>query len=186
MNQTDRTDELLCALAQAGDAQAEEDLLLRHRQKVRLCERPLFLLGGDSEDLIQEGMLGLLRAIRGYDPERGSSFAAFAELCIRSAMLTAIRKAAAKRHSALNESLPLECLLETDDPAGDPERILLLREATRERMERLRERLSPLEAQVHSLYLEGLSCAEIAQRLGRGEKSVDNAIQRIRRKEEQG
>ena len=185
MNDTERTDEALCALAQSGDARAEEALLLRWRRNVRLCARPLFLLGGDSEDLIQEGMLGLLRAIRGFDPERGSSFGSYAELCIRSAMLTAIRSAAAKRHSVLNNSLPLDILLETDDPMGDPERIVLLREATRERMERLRGRLSPLEAQVHGLYLEGLSCAEIARRLDRSEKSVDNAIQRIRRKEAQ-
>ena len=184
MDYLTESDEALCALAQSGDAAAEEALLLRHRRSVRLCARPLFLLGGDSEDLIQEGMLGLLRAIRGYDPHRGSSFSTYAELCIRSAMLTAIRGASAKRHSALNDSLPLDILLETDDPAGDPEHILLLREATEERMERLRQRLSPLEAQVYALYREGLRCGEIAQRLGRSVKSVDNAISRIKGKME--
>lgn len=182
MDWSTEKDEALCALAQAGDAAAEETLLLRHRRSVRLCARPLFLLGGDSEDLTQEGMLGLLRAIRGYDPGRGSSFATYAELCIRSAMLTAIRGASAKRHSALNDSLPLDILLDTDDPEGNPERIVLLREAMEERMERLRARLSPLEAQVYALYREGLRCGEIAQRLGRTEKSVDNAIQRIKGK----
>lgn len=184
MDWSTEKDEALCALAQAGNAAAEEALLLRHRRSVRLCARPLFLLGGDSEDLTQEGMLGLLRAIRGYDPGRGSSFATYAELCIRSAMLTAIRSAAAKRHSALNDSLPLDILLDADDPEGNPERIVLLREAMEERMKRLQSRLSPLEAQVYELYREGLRCGEIAQRLGRTEKSVDNAIQRIKGKME--
>jgi RNA polymerase sporulation-specific sigma factor len=184
MEYKEQRDEALCALAQSGDAAAEEELLLRHRKSVRLCARPLFLLGGDSEDLIQEGMLGLLRAIRRYDPDRGSSFSTYAELCMRSAMLTAIRSASARRHSVLNDSLPLDSLPEEDDPAGNPEQIVLLREAMEERMRRLRERLSPLEAEVYELYREGLVCGEIAQRLGRSQKSVDNAIQRIKGKME--
>lgn len=182
MELTTQKDEVLSALAQSGDAAAEEVLLLRYRQNVRLCARPLFLLGGDSEDLIQEGMLGLLRAILRYDPSRGSSFSTYAELCIRSAMLTAIRSASSRRHSALNDSLPLDSLPEEDDPDGNPEQIVLLREAMEERMERLQQCLSPLETQVYQLYREGLRCAEIAQRLGRSPKSVDNAIQRIKTK----
>lgn len=184
MDQTSFKEEDLCALARSGDSDAEEILLLRYSQLVRLCARPLFLFGGDSEDLTQEGMLGLLRAIRSYDPDRGSSFRTYAELCIRRSMFSAIRRAAALRHAALNDSLPMDRVLEEciPEPDSDPESVLLLRETMREQMEAVNSRLSPLEKQVFERYQEGMTYAEIAQALNRPRKTIDNAIQRIRRK----
>ena len=183
-----RSDEELCLSAAQGDPQAETELVCRYNRLVRACARPLFLAGGDSEDLIQEGMLGLLTAIRGFDPGRHASFRTYAEICVRSRMLTAIRAAQGGKHAPLNHSISYEPPLfdETSaylfSSAESPEDVVIGREELRERLEALKGRLSTFEAQILSPYLSGLSCREIAQRLGRSPKSVDNAIQRIRRK----
>lgn len=184
----DLSDEGLCLCAAGGDSQAEAELVRRYGQLVRACARPLFLAGGDSEDLIQEGMLGLLTAIRGFDPGRDTAFRTYAEICIRSRLLTAVRAAQGGKHAPLNHSVSFESpLFDGTDPslffsAQSPEDVVIGREELRERLEALRGRLSDLEARILLPYLNGLSCGEIARREHLSQKTVDNAIQRIRRK----
>ena len=182
------TDEELCRAAAQGDPHAEAELVVRYGQLVRACARPLFLAGGDSEDLIQEGMLGLLTAIRSFDRARDASFRTFAAICIKSRLLTAIRAAQGEKHAPLNHSISFEPPL-FDGPNAylfssveSPEDVIIGREELKERLDALKGQLSELEAQILPPYLSGLSCGEIAKRVGRSQKSVDNAIQRIRRK----
>lgn len=181
-------DEELCRLAAGGNPQCEEDLVARYVQLVRACARPLFLAGGDSEDLIQEGMLGLLTAIRTFDGTKGAAFRTYAEVCVRNRLRTAVRAAQGGKHSPLNFSISFEPPLFDEASAPtfsggeSPEDVIIGREELRELLDTLREDLSPLERQIFSPYLKGLSCGEIAQQVDRSQKSVDNAIQRIRRK----
>ncbi|MCD7760758.1 MAG: sigma-70 family RNA polymerase sigma factor [Clostridiales bacterium] len=181
--ETASTDEELCRLCMQGDSAAGESLVRRYSRLVRCCCRPLFLMGGDQEDLIQEGMLGLTLAIRRYDESRNASFRTYAERCIRTRLYTAIRDASSTTHAPLNEAVPLE----PDGPVwmsyqDDPETLAVDRDAFQERLRQYQQQLTPLEEQVLTLYLQGLSYQEIAQRLDRSVKSVDNAVQRIRRK----
>ena len=184
----DRSNEELCHLAGGGDSRAEEELVARHVQMVRACARPLFLAGGDSEDLIQEGMLGLLTAIRTFDGTKGAAFRTYAEVCVRNRLRTAVRAAQGGKHSPLNFSISFEPPLFDEASAPtfsggeSPEDVIIGREELRELLDTLKERLTPLERQIFSPYLKGLSCGEIARQVDRPQKSVDNAIQRIRRK----
>ena len=187
----DLQDTELQRLAASGDRAAEELLAGRYMQLVRVCARPLFLAGGDSEDLSQEGMFGLLSAIREFDPSQGVSFRSFAEHCIRMRLYSAVKTASRLKHLPLNDSMPLEQL--SDDPSSQlsaapelfrrsPEDLVLARESKEELKELFNQRLSPLEKRVLDLFLDGLSYRDIAQVLHKDEKSVDNAVQRIRRK----
>ena len=186
-------DETLCLLAASGDRQSEETLVVRYNRLVRICARPYFLAGGDSEDLIQEGMVGLLAAIREYDPGRAASFRTYAEVCIKHRLLSVVKAAARDKHTPLNNSVSFETPLFDGKGDGyayrapgrqweDPEEIFLSREAFRERMEALMGQLAGFEANVLRLYLNGLSYSEIAAEVNKSPKSVDNAVQRIRRK----
>ena len=187
------SDEELCKLAVAGDCAAEEALVLRYSRLVRVCARPLFLAGGDSEDLIQEGMMGLLLAIREYRPDRNARFRTFAELCVRRRLITAVRQAAGGKHSPLNSGIPLEPSLFPGEGESasfgaafcrqeNPEDVVIHQEDLRKLEAVIRSQLTKLEPQVLALYLEGLSYTEIAGEVHRSTKSVDNAVQRIRRK----
>ena len=191
--QNPTADEALCSLAASGDRIAEEALVMRYNRLVRVCARPYFLAGGDSEDLIQEGMVGLLNAIREYVPGKGSSFRTYAETCIRNRILSAIRAAARDKHTPLNHYVSYETPLldgNTDSyplsasrqPHQNPEDMLISREERRERLGTLKGQLSGFEAQILDLYLRGLSYVEIASEVDRSPKAVDNAVQRIRRK----
>ena len=181
------SDEQLCQLVSQEHVQAEELLVSRYSRLVRICARPLFLAGGDSEDLIQEGMFGLLKAIRTYDGDRQAQFRTFAEICIRSQLLSAIRRASCDKHTPLNNYISFETPLFdtaglTSDRKDDPEQVLIGKEEWKERMHALKDQLSGFETEILQLYLNGLSYGEIAQRTGKSSKSVDNAVQRIRRK----
>ena len=185
------SDETLCKLSGAGDRAAEEYLVTRYYNLVRSCARPLFLAGGDSEDLIQEGMLGLLHAIREYDNGKDASFHTFAEVCIRNRLYSALRAARRDKHTALNESVPLEspffdshsCPFGVSDPSqADPEMLIIDRDYAADFLERTRKHLSEFEAKILGFYLDGLSYQEIAEATGKSAKSVDNAVQRVRRK----
>lgn len=170
--------ELLALSGQSHEAMRE--LITRHTRLVRACARPFFLAGGDDEDLLQEGMLGLLDAIRAYEPGSGVPFEAFAALCIRRSLISAVRASTARKHAPLNEALPLD---RADAlRAVDPEAELLDRERFETLLDALRRRLSPMERAILPLYLDGFSCREIAVKAGKTPKSVDNAVQRIRRK----
>ena len=185
------SDAELQAAASSGDRVAEEALVERYMRLVRSCARPLFLAGGDSEDLIQEGMFGVLSAIRQFDPKGGASFRTFAEHCVRMRLLSAVKSASRLKHLPLNDGLSLEQLSEDSDAHmsamseilhQNPEDLILARERTEELYAELSKCLSKLEKQVLDLYLDGLSYREIAQYLKRDEKAIDNAVQRIRRK----
>ena len=188
---TNLKDQDLQRLAVNGDRAAEELLASRYMQLVRACARPLFLAGGDSEDLSQEGMFGLLSAIREYDPSLGVSFRSFAEHCIRMRLYSAVKTASRRKHHPLNDSMPLEQL--SDDPSSQlsaapeefrrsPEDLVLARESKEELKDLFARCLSQMEKQVLDLFLDGLSYRDIARVLNKDEKSVDNAVQRIRRK----
>ena len=184
-------DEELCALVKAGDRGAEEVLVARYNRLVRTCARPYFLAGGDSEDLTQEGMFGLIKAVREYDAAKEASFRTFAEICIRSRLYSVLRDSVRDKHLPLNQSVPL------DTPYFDsnsytsgthhlaqlnPEDHLIDREHTAALLSGVRKQLSEFEAKILGYYLDGLSCREIAGTVGKPAKSVDNAVQRIRRK----
>ena len=159
---------------------------------MRSCARPLFLAGGDSEDLIQEGMFGLIRAIREYDGAKAASFRTFAEVCIRNRLISALRAASRDKHSPLNQSVPLDTpffdgnsypfgALRAPPPPIRRE-LIIDRDRVAEALESTRKQLSEFEAKILGLYLDGLSCQEIAKAVGKSPKSVDNAVQRVRRK----
>ena len=184
-------DKRLQKLAVEGDRNAEEVLAERYLRLVRICARPLFLAGGDSEDLIQEGTFGLLSAIKNFDPEDGSSFRTFAEHCIRMRLLSAIKSASRNKHFPLNDGISLEQLSEessadlsalSENFRCNPEELVLARESKEELYAAFSRCLSRFEIKVLDLYLEGLSYREIAERLCKSAKSVDNAVQRIRQK----
>ena len=179
-------------LALEGNALAEEQLAERYSRLVRMCARPFFLAGGDSEDLTQEGMLGLLSAIRRYDGASGASFKTFAERCIKNRLLSAIKTAARKKHDPLNDGVSLEAILSDEQQPQSPrfseafrrvpEDQVLARESEEEFYSTFSRCLSQFESKVLSMYLDGLSYREIAEATEHAEKSVDNAVQRIRRK----
>ena len=184
-------DESLCRLVASGSREAEEILVCRYTRLVRTCARPFFLIGGDSEDLTQEGMVGLIKAVREYDAEKAASFRTFAEVCIRNRLYSVLRAAARDKHSPLNQSVPLDppffdsnsYTSGTNDLAqGNPETFLIDREHTAALLAGVRKQLSEFEAKILGYYLDGLSCREIAGLVGKPPKSVDNAVQRIRRK----
>ena len=185
------SDEALCALAVSGNREAEETLVTRYNRLVRTCARPFFLTGGDSEDLTQEGMVGLIKAVREYDGEKDASFRTFAEICIRNRLYSVLRSAARDKHKSINQSVSL------DTPDFDsnsytsgtsnlaqrnPEDTMIDREHTAALLAGVRKQLSEFEAKILEYYLDGLSCREIAESVGKPPKSVDNAVQRIRRK----
>ena len=186
-----RSDEDLCQLAAQGSREAEEILVSRYNRLVRTCARPFFLIGGDSEDLTQEGMVGLIKAVREYDAGKAASFRTFAEICIRSRLYSVLRAAARDKHLPLNQSVPLDTPFfdsnsytsgSGDLAQGNPETFLIERERTAALLAGVRKQLSEFEAKILGYYLDGLSCREIADAVGKPPKSVDNAVQRIRRK----
>lgn len=180
--------------AQNGDDEAVSRLLRLHKGLVRHRARALFLQGGDGDDLIQEGMIGLYDAICRFDPDRGASFSTFAGLCVRRAMLDAVRTASRKRHDPLNTSLSLDMSANDDDtdetPLGDlledeapsPAQRLISREQLEGFLAFMQNNLTDLERTVAKGLLEGKTYADIARELDRSAKSVDNAVQRLRRK----
>lgn len=187
----DTSDLMLQRLASEGDRVAEEQLAERYLQLVRACARPFFLAGGDSEDLIQEGMFGLVSAIRQFDPEEGTSFPTFAEHCIRMRILSAIKSASRLKHLPLNDGMSLEQLSEDpnahylaalDISFNNPEDMILARESKEELYKAFSRCLSEMELKVLDLYLDGFSYRDIGSRLGKDIKSVDNTVQRIRQK----
>ena len=184
-------DERLCLLAAQGNRMAEEILVTRYNRLVRTCARPYFLAGGDSEDLTQEGMVGLIKAVREFDAGRETSFRTFAEICIRSRLYSVLRAAGRDKQQPLNQSVSLDTpYFESNSYTSgtnnlaqrNPEDFLIDREHTAALLSGVRKQLSEFEAKILGFYLDGLSCREIAKAVGKPPKSVDNAVQRIRRK----
>lgn len=182
-----RSDEELCALVRQGVHGAEEVLVKRYTRLVRKLARPFYLAGGDSDDLIQEGMIGLMHGVREYDAARSASFRTFAEICIRNRLYSAVRAAARDKHSPLNQSVPLEIPFFDSqfplfDGMQDPEALVIGREGAQDTLSDVRKQLSEFEAKILGYYLDGLTIQEMAKAVSRSPKSVDNAVQRIRRK----
>ncbi len=179
------SDEALTTQAKSSP-DALEALVIRYARLVRSCARPLYLVGGDHEDLVQEGMIGLLSAARTFSPDSGTPFQSYAAVCIRSRMISAIRAASAQKHAPLNDSVSIQTFsfdsLSDENLKADPETSLIVREGFDEFMRSLQSRLSVTERRVLQLYLDGLSYAEIARQLRKSVKAVDNAVQRIRKK----
>ena len=189
-----RTDEELALLAQQGDDAALEYLLNKYKNFVRSKARSYFLIGADHEDIVQEGMIGLYKAIRDFKPEKLSSFRAFAELCITRQIITAIKTATRQKHMPLNSYVSLNkpiyddesdrTLLDviTEGRVANPEDMLISQEDVGLIEDKIGQMLSSLEREVLSAYLDGKSYQEIAQELDRHVKSIDNALQRVKRK----
>lgn len=188
------SDEDIIAIIQDGNAEALDFLITKYRSFVRLKGRSYFLIGGDREDIIQEGMIGLYKAIRDFRPDRLSSFKGFAELCITRQIITAIKTATRQKHIPLNSSVSLDRPVFSEDSdrtlldmlsgpfLDDPEDLIIHKEDFGQMEEEMNKVLSVLEKQVLTLYLDGQSYQEISAELNRQVKSVDNALQRIKRK----
>lgn len=174
------TEEELIKKAKSGNTEAIDLIMSKYKFLAKTISRKYFLIGGEKEDLAQEGMIGLYKAILSYSDEKGT-FKSFARLCVESQIQSAIKKANRKKHQMLNNFLSIEdestqALL----PKHSPEQFLAEKETQEERFRKINEILSPLERKVLNLYLEGLSYAEIASKLKITTKSVDNAISRIK------
>lgn len=186
------SDENLIKLVRKKDDEAMETLIMRYGYIVKCQVRTLFLIGAEQEDLTQEGTIGLFKAIRDFDENGGTSFSTFATLCVRRQLDTAIRTYNRKKHSPLNSyvsiSFPDDDNSFTDDDiqdnsiASNPEEAMLIKEQREFMLSRISNELSSFEKKVVSLYLEGYSHSEIANVLDKTQKSVDNALQRIRSK----
>lgn len=188
------TDEQVVRLAQQADGTALEYLLNKYKNFVRSKARSYFLIGADHEDIVQEGMIGLYKAIRDFREEKLTSFRAFAELCITRQIITAIKTATRQKHIPLNSYVSLNkpiydeesdrTLLDviTEGWEANPEEVLINRENVSVIEGRIGKMLSGLEKQVLLRYLEGKSYQEISQEMRRHVKSIDNALQRVKRK----
>lgn len=189
----ERCDEQLVALSQNGDHQATNELLERYKPMVRRKANTLFLMGADAEDLIQEGMIGLFLALREYNPDREASFRTYANICIAGQMNHAIAAASRDKHKPLNGAVSLD--VEQNDGEGntlenllinmderDPENLYIDQENVTDLMGKIKNSLSELEWQVFCMYVNGDNYKNIAEKLGKSDKSIDNALNRIKNK----
>ncbi|MDO4619643.1 MAG: sigma-70 family RNA polymerase sigma factor [Lachnospiraceae bacterium] len=179
------TDEELVRLYRNGSQEAAGVLMDKYKPLVLRLSKARFLVGGERDDLLQEGMIGLFKALRDYDEEKAASFATFAALCIDRQMLHAIEASQRDKNKLLNDAVYLtdeEWEYAIQNVRESPEMILVRKEMTDERLHHLRDMLSPLEKRVLSLLISGMSTREISVKLGRSAKSIDNAVQRIRKK----
>ncbi len=187
-------DEEVVLQAREGNQQAAEHLIRKYKNYIRGKAKTYFLLGADSDDIIQEGMIGLYKAIRDYKEERAVSFKVFAEICVTRQIITAIKAATRQKHSFLNSYVSLNKPINDENSDGatmasffvgkeqDPQEVVIQQLMLRNLQERIRTSLSPFEMDVLTLYLECKSYSQIAETLDRPVKSVDNALQRIKRK----
>ena len=189
-------DEELVLMAQNGDDAAQEYLLDKYKSLVRAKSRAYFLIGADSEDIIQEGMIGLYKAVRDYNEERNASFRSFAELCVNRQMITAIKAATRQKHQPLNsyvslnkpvfeeesEQTYMDFLQSSSSALLNPEALFIGQENKNFLEDQMVKNLSSFETRVLVLYLQGRSYFEIAHVLDKPEKSIDNALQRVKKK----
>lgn len=193
--QDDREDEQLVRLAKEGDETAFEDLIIRYKGNVLSKARTYFLIGADREDIIQEGMIGLVKAIRDYREDKAASFRVFADICITRQIITAVKTATRQKHKPLNtyvslskpvydednENRTLADMLESDT-GFNPEEKMMLAESYKGISEEVMGMLSGFERKVLEEYLCGKSYVRISEELQKPPKSIDNALQRIKRK----
>lgn len=189
-------DEELVLMAQSGDEAAQEYLLDKYKSLVRAKSRAYFLIGADNEDIIQEGMIGLYKAVRDFNEEKNASFRSFAELCVNRQMITAIKAATRQKHQPLNsyvslnkpvyeeesEQTYMDFLQSSSGALLNPEALLIGQENKSFLEDQMVKNLSSFETRVLVLYLQGRSYFEIAHVLDKPEKSIDNALQRVKKK----
>lgn len=190
-------DEEIIELIHEGNSYALDYLIQKYKNFVRAKARTYFLIGADKEDIIQEGMIGLYKAIRDYEKDKLSSFKGFAELCITRQIITAIKSATRQKHIPLNSYVSLDKPIYDEESdrtlldviagskAIDPQELLVNQEKYGDTELKLSELLSELEREVLHLYLDGRTYQEISVELNRHVKSIDNALQRVKRKLEQ-
>ncbi len=191
------TDEEIIETVREGEASGMDELFERYKNVVRSIASTMYLIGGENEDLIQEGMIGLFKAVQEYDPGRDASFGTFARLCITRQIYSAVKASGRKKHIPLNTYVSLYEETKDDDDSGravevkdmlrasdamEPEQIVLSNEKSEELERAIEEELSAFEKNVLELFVTGMSYSEIADVLGKNEKATDNAIQRIRGK----
>ena len=191
---TEFTDEQLVKQAQDGDMLAEEYLIRKYKELVRKKSKIYFIIGADGDDVVQEGMIGLFKAIHSFGEDGGASFRTFADMCVNRQIISAIRTASRKKHEPLNESVSLNDPVKEDEPeitlqemlrAGsemEPEQELLMKALLEEINNNENKVFSPFETEVWQAYLKGRNYREIAEELGKSPKAVDNAIQRTKKK----
>lgn len=186
-------DEDLVNLARSGDQSAQDFLIMKYKNFVRVKAKSYFLVGADREDIVQEGMIGLYKSIRDFRADK-SNFKAFAELCITRQIITAIKTATRQKHIPLNQYVSLNKPIYDDDSdrtmldilpitkVSNPEELFISAELSSDLREKIQQNLSNLEAKVLRSYLEGMSYQDMAKEHGRHVKSIDNALQRVKRK----
>ena len=190
----DKSDEEIVAQAKSGNNRAQEYLISKYENFVKAKAKSYFLIGADKEDIYQEGMIGLYKAIRDFNPEKSTSFKAFAEICVIRQIITAIKTATRQKHIPLNTYISLNKPIYEEESertlldvlAGlkitDPEELMISKEQIDYIEEKISKVLSGLELEVLTSYLDGKSYQEIASDLERHSKSIDNALQRVKRK----
>lgn len=188
------TDESIVKMAQEGSTTAYEYLINKYKELAKNKSQKYFIAGGDNEDVIQEGMIGIFKAIRDFDPDQSTSFRTFAELCITRQIITAIKTANRQKHQILNESLSLSARQESEESPvlsdrlaansadTDPEAMMLMKEVVDFLKANESDIFSPLETKIWNRMLKGMTYREIAFSLRKSPKTVDNAIQRIKKK----
>lgn len=191
------TDEEIIENVREGEASGMDELFERYKNVVRSIASTMYLIGGETEDLIQEGMIGLFKAVQEYDPGRDASFGTFARLCITRQIYSAVKASGRKKHIPLNTYVSLYEETKDEDESGrsvevqdmlrasdttEPEQVVLSNEKSEEIERAIDEELSSFEKNVLELFVTGMSYSEIADVLGKNEKATDNAIQRIRGK----
>lgn len=191
------SDEQLIEAYHRGAEEACEELLDRYKNLVRKKAKAMYIAGGDSDDLIQEGMIGLYKAIRDYDAEKTASFLTFASMCINRQMCTAVSTANRKKHNPLNSYVSFYAPIEGEgnedgettlsdvlisEQEQNPEELYINQESAQSMENRLFHTLSEYERQVVTYFMQGEGYVEIASRMGKSPKSIDNALQRIKNK----
>ena len=190
-----KSDAQLVQMYADGDPDASNALLSRHKDAVRITARKYYMLGGDQDDIIQEGMIGLFKAIQSYDPNGGASFKTYRNICVRNQILNAIQASAARQHEPLNSAVSLDEISSGEDGtvapidqgvltdiSANPAELAIYRDTMRLMLSEDSKLLSPLEKQVARKLAAGKTYREVAAELDRSPKSIDNTIQRIKRK----
>ena len=191
INYTNLTDEEIVELAHQGDKSATEFLVGKYRELVEIRSAPYFMAGGDRDDLIQEGLLGLYKAIKTYNKDRRANFKTFAEICVVRQMITAVKRATRKKNIPLNHYVSIHTSSDETDAIAiklvdssnqNPENIVIEKEAAKGMESKINSVLSDFESEVLGYYLLGISYRDIAQMIGKTPKAVDNALCRIKKK----
>lgn len=192
MDFSQMTDNEILKLIEGKDNDAMEYMIKKYSPIVKKEIRTMYLIGAETEDLYQEGMIGLFKAIRDFEPDKGAIFSTFATMCVKNQVKSAVTAANRKKHIPLNQYISIyasaedsgsnEELFLDDGVKTNPEKKVLAKENENELLKSIKEKLSKLEVQVLNLYLDGLSYAEIGEEINKTEKSVNNALQRIRGK----